>query len=108
MATEKKQFIQICSLDQDSSTGRLLKFTELADLLDIKADDVEEWAINAINNDIIDARIDQMNEEIVIKTSRLRVLNDAEWLKVKNKIATWKQRFSAIENVLQHQPLRQD
>jgi len=84
-----------------------MKYTELAELLDIKDDDVEEWAITAINNDIIDARIDQINEEIVIKTSRLRVLNEAEWLKVKNKITVWKQRFAAIENVLQHQPERQ-
>jgi len=81
-----------------------MKFSELADLLDINVDDVEEWAIMAINNDIIDARIDQINEEIVIKTSRLRQLNNDEWLKIKGKITSWKQRFSAIENVLQHQP----
>jgi translation initiation factor 3 subunit M len=102
LATQKKQYIEICSLKQDSSTGRLLKFSELASLLNIKVDDVEEWAITAINNDIIDARIDQMNEEIVIKTSRLRQLNNDEWLKVKGKITSWKQRFAAIENVLKH------
>jgi hypothetical protein len=48
-----------------------LKFSELAKLLDIAEDDVEEWTIEAINNDIIDARIDQINSEIVIKTHKI-------------------------------------
>jgi hypothetical protein len=33
----------------------------LATLLNIKADDVEEWAIDAISQQIIDAKIDQQN-----------------------------------------------
>jgi hypothetical protein len=41
-------------------------------MLNLSVDDVEEWAITAINNDIIDARIDQLKEEIIIKTHRLR------------------------------------
>jgi len=91
MATQKKQFIQICSLDQentDSLTGKLMKFVELASLLNIDEDDVEEWAIEAINNDIIDARIDQINETVVIKTTRLRQLNGDEWGKVKSKVSS--------------------
>jgi len=31
-------------------------------------DDVEAWAIEAIASGIIDAKIDQLNEEIVIKS----------------------------------------
>lgn len=81
-----------------------MKFGELAALINIKEDDVEEWAIEAINNDIIDARIDQINETVVIKTSRLRQLNGDEWGKVKAKISSWKGRFAAIENVLEHHP----
>lgn len=97
-ATQKKQYIQICSLGQDANenavtSGKVLKFSELVSLLQIPADDVEEWAIEAINNDIIDARIDQINEEIVIKTCRQRHLNKDEWNKVKSRISAWRARF---------------
>jgi len=97
-ATQKKQYIQICSLGQDANenavtSGKVLKFSELVSLLSIPADDVEEWAIEAINNDIIDARIDQINEEIVIKTCRQRHLNKEEWNKVKSRISAWRARF---------------
>jgi hypothetical protein len=62
-ATQKKQYIQICSIGQEANgeavtSGKVLKFSELVSLLQIPADDVEEWCIEAINNDIIDARID--------------------------------------------------
>lgn len=41
---------------------------ELAPLLDIPVDDVEEWVIEAISNNIIDAEIDQINGEVLLKT----------------------------------------
>ena len=72
MIIEKKRFIVICSLDIESSTGRVLSFSDLSSMLDLPANDVEEWAISAINNDIIDGRIDQIKEQIVIKTHKLR------------------------------------
>ena len=86
LAVQKKQYIQICSLEQKDSSGILLKFKEIAKLLDIKEDDVEEWAIEAINNDIIDARIDQINSEIVIKTHKMAQLDNKQWLNIKSKV----------------------
>jgi len=54
----KKTYVQICSLNTDKTN---FKYAELATLLNISADDVEEWAIDAISNEIIDAKIDQQN-----------------------------------------------
>ena len=38
----------------------------------MRTDDVEAWAIEAIATGIIDAKIDQLKEEIVIKSHMLR------------------------------------
>ena len=93
MMEEKKRFVLVCTLDIESSNGKALKFQELADLLGLDIDSVEEWAINAINHNIIDGRIDQINETLVIKTHKLRKLNKEEWTKIKGNVTTWKQRF---------------
>ena len=69
-------------------------------MLDLKADEVEEWIITAINNDIIDARIDQIQEEIIIKTHRLRQLNENEWKQVLGKVSGWKDKFSQIHGLI--------
>ena len=55
---DKKRFVTICNLNIESSTGCALTYKEMGDMLSLKEDDIEEWAITAINNDIIDARID--------------------------------------------------
>ena len=65
MLVEKKRFIEICSQDIE-----VLSFADLAKMLNLKEDEVEEWAIMAINHDILDGRIDQINEKLIIKTHR--------------------------------------
>jgi len=55
------------------------KYSELATLLNIKEAEVEEWAIEAISKQIIDAKIDQQNEAIVIKNHQLREIKKQEW-----------------------------
>lgn len=62
-------------------------------MLDLKADEVEEWIINAVANDIIDAQIDQIQEQIQIKSHKLRCLNDQDWEKLKLQVQSWKDRF---------------
>ena len=52
-ATLKKQYIDVCSIK-----GEVMKNKDLAKLLDIKEDDIEEWVIEAMANDVIDAKID--------------------------------------------------
>lgn len=60
----KKQYIDVCSIQSNK-----MSFKDLAKLLDIKEDDIEEWVIEAMSNDIIDAKIDQVSEQVIIKTS---------------------------------------
>ena len=72
----KKSYVQICSLSTEVTN---FGYSELAELLNIDEDKIESWAIDAIQNKIIDAKIDQHNEEIVIKSHMLRELKKKEW-----------------------------
>jgi alpha-N-acetylglucosamine transferase len=49
-------------------------------------DDVEEWTIEAIADKIIDAKIDQLNEEIVILSTIKRKIGKEEWQAIQAKI----------------------
>jgi hypothetical protein len=51
----KKTYVQICSLNTDKTN---FSYDELSKLLNIGADEVEMWAIEAITGKIIDAKID--------------------------------------------------
>lgn len=89
----KKQYVQICSLNLDNSNH---KYDDLANTLNIKKDDVEQWAIEAIAAGIIDAKIDQVKEEIVIKS---HIMNQ-EWKAIKERLGEWSHRFSTMQGML--------
>jgi len=52
----KKSYVQICTISTQSKTN--YKYTELSQLLNIDEAEIEEWAVEAIQNKIIDAKID--------------------------------------------------
>ena len=100
-AVLKKQYVDVCTLANKNNTAEMkMSFKDLQKLLDIKADDVDEWVIEAMSNGIIDAQIDQVTDTVFIKTFKQRVVDNAEWDKIKEKIAAWKARFARIEKVL--------
>ena len=66
----------------------------------IEQEEIEVWAIDAIQNRIIDAKIDQLNEMIVIKNHMLREIKLQEWRAIQQKIRAWKDRFERVRTVL--------
>ena len=77
-------------------------------ILQIPVDDIEMWAIEAIQNKIIDAKIDQMNGLIVIKSHMLREIKLEEWKAIQQKIRAWKDRFQRVKAVMQAAQQAQD
>jgi hypothetical protein len=57
---------------------------------------VEVWAIEAIASGIIDAKIDQLKEEIVIKSHAM----NKEWKSIQEKIGEWRSKFERMQSVL--------
>ena len=111
----KKSYVQICTLSTEVTNfsyqdlAQLLNVSKIhtasTDLilfsLQIDVDEIELWAIDAIQNKIIDAKIDQLNEVIVIKSHMLREIKLQEWKAIQAKIRAWKDRFERIQTVLQ-------
>ena len=119
--TVKKSYVQICTLNTQVTN---FSYTELAQLLNVSIciffisiifsqlmtyfcspiqidmEEIELWAIEAIQNKIIDAKIDQLNEEIVIKSHMLREIKLAEWQAIQQKIRAWKERFQRVQTVI--------
>jgi len=53
-----------------------------------------------MSHGIIDAKMDQLNDKVIIKTTMVRHISNEEWLKIRANIKVWKQRFQTIEKVL--------
>jgi len=67
---QKKQYIELCKTcaEKNQGDGVPMKFKEMSTLLAITEDEVEEWVINAMGNGILEAKIDQIDDVVVIKS----------------------------------------
>jgi hypothetical protein len=73
----KIMYLSFCSL---AMKDNVISYSELCKIVGISKDQIEDWIIDAITNNIIDARIDQEREEIVINTFTQRTTNLRERL----------------------------
>lgn len=73
----KITYLSFCS---QAMKDNVITYDELAKIVGIKREEIEDWIIDAIVNNIIDARIDQENEKIIINTFTQRSTNLKERL----------------------------
>lgn len=73
----KIMYLSFCSL---AMKDNVISYDELSQIVGIKRDDIEDWIVDAIVNNIIDARLDQEKEQIVINTFTQRTTNLKERL----------------------------
>ncbi len=82
----------VCSLDKKKAHS----YQDLAKVLNIKEDDVEEWTCDAITNGLIEAKVDQIAREIVILSHQFQSVGEKEWNQIQDQLRTWKSRFETI------------
>jgi len=93
---EKMQLLAIAALGSDSD--RALSYDEVAAALRIDAKDVESWIIRAIAAGVVDARMDQVQQTVVVHRAAQRVFNDEQWLRLSTQLKKWR---ASVRTVLQ-------
>jgi hypothetical protein len=73
----KMMYLSFCS---SAMKDNVLSYDQLVQIVGIKREEIEDWIIDAIVNNIIDARLDQEREQIVINTFTQRTTNLKERL----------------------------
>lgn len=96
----KRQYMQVCDLQE----GQKLSYADLAKLIGVGADDVEEWVVEASIHGILSAKIDQVEQVITVKSTMLRDVEKEQLMAIKEKVGAWKARFQRIHSILVHQP----
>ncbi len=92
----KKQYILICSIDKKKAHT----YEELAQILNIKPDDVEEWTFEAISNGLLDAKVDQLARQVVICSHQFQHVGKNEWEAIQKQVGAWRGRFEMIQKML--------
>jgi translation initiation factor 3 subunit M len=93
---ERMRLLALAALGSDND--RALSYQEVGKALRIDAKDVESWIIRAIAAGVVDAKIDQVNESVVIHRASQRAFNDEQWVRLSTQLKKWR---ASVRSVLQ-------
>lgn len=98
-AMENMRLLSICSL---ASTHEEIPYAEIAKILQISEDEVEDWVVKAITAKLMDAKMDQLGQVVIINRCSQRIFGHNEWKQLGEKLGAWKENvrtmLSTIEN----------
>jgi len=83
-----------------------ISFSDLSNQLNLDVDDIEDFIVEAIQNGLVHAKIDQVNETIVIRSCSRRTFSEAEWQELRSKMQQWKENLASIRTSLEQVVLR--
>jgi hypothetical protein len=101
MCKNKMMYLNVCIA---ANKDNVITYDKLSELVGISRDDIEDWIIDAIVNNIIDARLDQDKECIVINSYTKRNMNKMdEWKDLKSKIDSTRGKFGKVLQLIRPQ-----
>ncbi|KAF2313681.1 hypothetical protein GH714_012694 [Hevea brasiliensis] len=101
----KMRLMSLVDLASDGS-GRI-PYTLIQDTLRIN-DEVELWVVKAITAKLINCKMDQMNQVVLVSSCTERVFGQHQWLTLRAKLATWRGDIANVINTIQANKMTED
>ena len=97
-ASKAERKIRLLTLATLSNTPtRTLPYSKIASSLDIPNDDVELWLIDIIRAGLVEGKLSQARQELLVHRSTYRTFGKEEWEELDSRLEDWK---VALEQVL--------
>ncbi|KAK0573591.1 hypothetical protein LWI29_010349 [Acer saccharum] len=88
-------------VDRGSNESGQIPYDLIRDTLRISDDEVETGVVKAITAKLIDSKMDQMNQVIIVSRCTERVFGQQQWLTLTSKLATLKGNIANVINTIQ-------
>ena len=102
--SEKMRLLTLCSI---AAGAHELKYEVVAKELQVSLDDVEDWIIQAIMEKLIEAKLDQVRQTIIINRAMPRTFGDQQWESLGKKLNDWKANVKQLLTTVQTSPAMQ-
>ena len=83
-----------------TSTDRILTYDEIAKELHICRDEVEQWVVDATAEDLIECKMDQVQEIVEISKSKGRIVNQSTFERLQNTVQGWKSSVDRMKEAV--------
>ena len=73
-----------------------MSFTKIASALDIQQDDVELWLIDVIRAGLVEGKLSQARQELLVHRSTYRTFGREEWEDLYSRLEDWKVALGGV------------
>ncbi|PSS33650.1 Eukaryotic translation initiation factor 3 subunit M like [Actinidia chinensis var. chinensis] len=95
-------------VDLASAESGQISYALIKDTLRINDDEVEMWVVKAITAKLIDCKMDQMNEIVIVSRCTERVFGQRQWQSLRSKLATWRGNIANVISTIQANKITED
>jgi translation initiation factor 3 subunit M len=97
-ATDCESHMRLLSISSLAAEAQQIPYSALAATLEVDEADVEKWVVQAIVGELIEAKIDQLNKQVVVTRYTHRTFADQEWKGLQAQLHAWR---GAVRNTLE-------
>ncbi|MBA0697405.1 hypothetical protein Goari_020946 [Gossypium aridum] len=88
-------------VDLGSNESGQIPYALIKDALRINDDEVELWIVKAITAKLIDCKMDQMNQVVIVSRCTERIFGQHQWHSLRLKLATWRGNVASLISTIQ-------
>jgi translation initiation factor 3 subunit M len=96
-ALHKMRLLSLASL---ASAQSVVSFDQACEALQVPAEEVESWVIEAVAANVVDANIDDLAKSITFTRASERVFTPSDWNRLHDRMQQWRDNLTQVLAVL--------
>ncbi|XP_060193459.1 uncharacterized protein LOC132622805 isoform X1 [Lycium barbarum] len=85
-----------------------IPYSVIKEALRIDDTEVESWVVKAITAKLLDCKIDQMNQLVIVSRCTERVFGQHQWQELRTKLVTWRGNIAGVISTVQANKITED
>lgn len=102
----KMRLLTLASLAA-SISSREIEYNNIAKVLQIPMKDVEMWVIDVIRAGLIEGKLSQKKQVLLVHRTTYRVFGEKQWREVATKLDQWKESLKAIKEIISRERMEE-
>ncbi|KAK8969503.1 hypothetical protein KSP40_PGU019508 [Platanthera guangdongensis] len=92
-------------IDLSCNESGEIPYSQVKEVLRIKDDEVEYWVVKAIMSKVLDCKIDQLNQLVIVSRRTERIFGLSQWQALRSKLAVWRGNIAGVISTIQSSKL---
>jgi len=90
----KMRLMSLAALGAASTTGQVA-YSQVQEVLQVPAEDVEPWVVKGIAAGVLEAKLDQVRQAVLVNMCLQRVFGQQQWADLRDKLAHWRDSIAS-------------